>query len=84
MSNESKSPTFRAAHLADPPPDPPGVLFKRADLEACIDATLPDCPDCFGLGMMVALETTAGNWQLLCLQCLGRWGTTWRPADKEH
>jgi hypothetical protein len=41
-----------------------------------MDSSIPGCPEC-GLGM-VAIETTAGNWQFLCGSCWSRWGTDWK------
>jgi hypothetical protein len=59
------------------------VLFKRTDLDASVDATVPDCPGCTSDETMM-IETSAGNWQLLCLNCIGRWGTDWKPANRVH
>lgn len=60
--------------------DRPSFAMQQSDLKSITDESVPDCTKCKSTET-VAIETTAGNWQVLCLTCLRRFGTTWKPMD---
>lgn len=55
--------------------------LKALDLSVFTDPTVPACPGCESKDT-VMMETTSGNWQMLCLACMKRWGSDWRPAKE--
>jgi hypothetical protein len=55
------------------------LTYKITTLRTMADA--PPCPDC-GTCVTAWIETTNGNWQLLCMECLQRWGTDWRGTGE--
>lgn len=56
--------------------------LKALDLSVCTDPTVPACPGCKSRSTFM-LETTSGKWQLVCTDCMKRWGSDWKPAKDD-